>query len=287
MNNKLQLYSISEIFQILKFSIGERLILSVPVGLRRTHTYIDKFRSRGVRISKDRKSLVLDYELNKIPFKTYLEKNSSDALVFEQIVMRKEYQCILDRLEVHKIDCATIIDAGANIGLTSLYFKAFFPNAKIYALEPSSRTFEKLKRNLSANDFTDVVAIKLGLWGRNTFLKPNPSFRDGLDWAFSLTETDQHDKGIIEVITVSELLNRYHLSAIDFFKIDIEGGEASVFGPDADVDWLKYVKVIALEIHDEFDCREEIEALLERNGFVLSHSGELTIGLNKQLIGLH
>jgi hypothetical protein len=50
------------------------------------------------------------------------------------------------------------------------------------------------------------------------------------------------------------------------------------------LDWLKKVKVLAIEIHDEFDCRIDIENSLLKYGFILCQSGELTIGLNKKLV---
>ena len=285
MKQKIRLYTLQEMISLLRFSIGERLILSVPFGLRRTHGLIESFHSKGVRIRKHKENLVLEYSVNQKQFKFFVEKNSSDALVFEQIIMREEYQGILQVFKNYKIDCVNMIDAGANIGLTSIYFKAFFPNANILALEPSSGTFEKLKKNLTINDLSDVIPLKTGLWGHPTFLKPDHSFRGGLDWSFRLIETNKEDDHTIEVLSMTELVKQNQLQSIDFLKIDIEGGEVSVFGKDTDVNWLKIVKVIALEIHDEFNCREEIENLLGREGFDLSHSGELTIGVNRTLVG--
>lgn len=285
MKQKIRLYTLQEMISLLRFSIGERLILSVPIGLRKTHSLIESFHSKGVGIQKQKENLVLEYSVNQKMFKFLVEKNSSDALVFEQIIMREEYQGILQVFKNYKIDCENMIDAGANIGLTSIYFKAFFPNANILALEPSSGTFEKLKKNLTINDLSDVIPLKTGLWGHHTFLKPDHSFRGGLDWSFRLIETNKEDDHTIEVLSMTELVKQNQLQSIDFLKIDIEGGEVSVFGKDTDVNWLKIVKVIALEIHDEFNCREEIENLLIREGFDLSHSGELTIGVNRTLVG--
>ena len=124
----------------------------------------------------------------------------------------------------------------------------------------------------------------MGIWGHSTFLKPDTSFRDGLDWAFRLIETKKRDNDSIEVISITDLIKKYSLNFIDFLKIDIEGGEVSVFGEESNLQWLNVVKVIALEIHDEFDCRDNIENLLKRNGFTLSYSGELTVGVNKKFL---
>ena len=87
---------------------------------------------------------------------------------------------------------------------------------------------------------------------------------------------------MFETTTIEGLINDFNIETIDFLKIDIEGGEDEVFKDFSKINWLDKVKVIALEIHDEFDCRKHIESNLEKL-FTLSHSGELTIGINKSL----
>ena len=45
----------------------------------------------------------------------------------------------------------SIIDCGANIGMSVLYFKYFYPNVGILAFEPVGQTFEILHRNVERN----------------------------------------------------------------------------------------------------------------------------------------
>jgi len=59
---------------------------------------------------------------------------------------------------------------------------------------------------------------------------------------------------------------------------DKAAGEDDVFSEKADLAWLERVNLIAIEIHDEFDCRERIESVLRSNNFNITYSGELTIG---------
>jgi len=109
------------------------------------------------------------------------------------------------------------------------------------------------------------------------------SFRDGSDWSFRLTETQSDIGGTYPAISIPELIDQYDIEVIDFLKIDIEGGEVSVFSTESNLNWLKSVKVLAIEIHDEFNCRAVIENTLVDFGFSISHSGELTIAVNKNL----
>ena len=67
-------------------------------------------------------------------------------------------------------------------------------------------------------------------------------------------------------------------------KIDIEGAERFIFDNNNDLSFLKKTKIIAIEIHDEYNIREEIISILKENQFLLLESGELTIGINKSLL---
>ena len=40
-----------------------------------------------------------------------------------------------------------IIDAGANVGISALYYKKLYPNAEITCIEPVPQTFNNLKKN--------------------------------------------------------------------------------------------------------------------------------------------
>ena len=281
---KLRLYTFFETLQLIKYSIGHRIIESVPKGLRKTHNQIDNFYSKGIEIIKDKNDIVIEYSLNNSPYLFSLCKNSSDSDVFEQIILNKEYQTISDFFKKNKISVNSIIDAGANIGLTSIFLKASFPEAKIIALEPGPNMFKRLNKNIENNKLKNVITLQKGLWGHNTFLSPNTSFRDKLDWSFSLTESSNKMKASIEVMSATDIINEFKLDSIDLFKIDIEGGESSVFSLESNLEWLQKVKVIAIEIHDEVAPRKKIENILRESGFTLSYSGELTIGINKSLL---
>ncbi len=68
---------------------------------------------------------------------------SSDAIVLYQIFGAGEYKLATALESVN-----FILDAGANIGLASLYFLRRYPKAKIMAVEPDSANFELCRKNL-------------------------------------------------------------------------------------------------------------------------------------------
>jgi hypothetical protein len=72
------------------------------------------------------------------------------------------------------------------------------------------------------------------------------------------------------------------LPHIDILKIDIEGSEKQVFTQvGASLDFLRITRCLVIEIHDEFNCREDIYNILTANHFEISEAGEMTIAINK------
>jgi FkbM family methyltransferase len=250
----------------------------MPKTLIKNYEFVRKYSSKLV-INKKNKFFVIKHSINHFNLEFYLKINSSDPLVFEQIVLLEEYKCIINLFKELTIRPKNMIDAGANIGLTSIYFKAFYPELNIIALEPNSSVGERLSLNITKNKLKQIKLYNKGLWSKTTSLSIDNSFRDGEDWSYSVLEDLN---GNIKAVDLKSLIDSENLDIIDFIKIDIEGSEKEVF-ERGDLSWLKRTKVIAIEIHDEFDCRNHIEETLIQFGFELSHSGELTIGVNQNL----
>src|SRR5262249_32703018 len=58
--------------------------------------------------------------------------------------------------------CRTIFDIGANTGVYSLVAGSLNPEAKIYAVEPVKRVFEKLRHNIELNDL-DISCLEAAI----------------------------------------------------------------------------------------------------------------------------
>src|SRR5687767_13587638 len=67
-------------------------------------------------------------------------------------------------------DAPYILDCGANIGLSIIYFKRLFPLAEIVAFEPDPRIFQFLQENVLSFDLTKVTLINKAIWNRETVL---------------------------------------------------------------------------------------------------------------------
>jgi FkbM family methyltransferase len=278
--------SLKNKLHVLKYSIGSRLINSVPKGVKQSYEFLRWLEGQSISFKKQEGSIQFNYPIGDKAYSFAIDENSSDSDVFKQIILEGEYDYLKHLIVGHGIEVNTIVDGGANVGYTSIYLSHFFNTACIIALEPNSGTFARLTRNLELNQLKNIVCWQKGLWNKNTYLKADHTFRDQQAWSFRLEETENESEKLFEAVSIEHILSSTNWATIDLLKIDIEGGEKEVFKPDTDIDWLNQVKVIAIEIHDEFDCRGHIEQVLKDCHFELLHSGELTIGVNKVLTGI-
>ena len=212
------------------------------------------------------------------------DENHSDFNVFQQIFNFEEYKTVLSLLKLNDTSGnAVLIDCGANVGYTTAYFIHNYRFSKIYCIEPSVSNIENKKKNIDKPENADTINIMhRAISGNvNENFDLTFDFRDGLDWSFS---TSINENGSIRGITINEIVNENNLDYITLLKIDIEGAERFIFDDNVDLSFLSITKVIAIEIHDEFQIREKIYSILKKNNFHLFESGELTIGINTKLL---
>lgn len=159
-----------------------------------------------------------------------------------------------------------IIDAGANIGMSTVYFKVQYPNARITAFEPDPNAFAALKKNvIDIYGFSDIEILNKGIWKEDTEVEFTTNKADG----GSLSSC----KPGFDKIKIQTLRFRDYLAQqgnVDFLKIDIEGAESEVIIDCSDC--LNKVKYLFLEYHSfvgEEQRLSEIVNILKSNGFRL------------------
>ena len=154
-----------------------------------------------------------------------------------------------------------ILDLGANIGLSVLYFKKSYPHAQITAFEADSNIFDYLKKNIHENGFNDVQLINKAAWHENTTLQ----FRsEGADGGRAALPGDEKLVSV-EAIDIGEFMRD---KQFDFLKMDIEGAEESVL--PACKDYLAGIKFIFVEYHSKAgqkQCLDRIFTILAEAGF--------------------
>ena len=177
--------------------------------------------------------------LNGITNKITLRPNSSDVTTFKHIFAHGDYEFDIEPKP------KVIIDAGANVGLASIYFANKYTTAKIIAVELSPSNFQVLFNNTTL--YKNIEVINAGLWPKNQILKFK---EEGFSpWGYKVNNKLDGNSISIDSITILDIIEKYSIKKIDLLKIDIEGAEVELFSENYD-SWLPKVKFIMIEFHD-------------------------------------
>jgi FkbM family methyltransferase len=199
-----------------------------------------------------------------------LRLKTSDESTYLQTLMWKQYAFDLPFYP------ATIVDAGANIGMASIYFAHKYPGAKIVAIEAEASNFDMLTRN--TRPYPAIIPMHAALWNRDGEIsvgEPDPATGANGHWAF-VTRDGAGDK--VRAVTMRTLMKEMQIETVDLIKIDIEGAEKEVF---EESNWLKHVRCLMIELHDRYrpGCSEAVESAVQ--GFSKLERGETTFFLRK------
>ncbi len=146
-----------------------------------------------------------------------------------------------------------IIDCGANIGTSCLFFRKSFPEARIIAIEADPEIFETLKGNLRRNNLdSGIEFINKAVWINNDGVSFTPDGADG-----GSIKPGVNNGIAIPSIRLRDLLKNHH---VDFLKIDIEGAENDVL-PDC-ADSLSNVDHMFIEYHSRSRDVQRLDELL-------------------------
>jgi FkbM family methyltransferase len=176
----------------------------------------------------------------------WLRGQTVDLVVFYQVIQAHEYGIpgshadeLRQRYEalVRSAQEVLIIDCGANIGLSSVWYAREFPSAKIVAVEPDPSNLEIASRNIAA--YPNVKLVAGAVWDKPT--KVNIVNPEAEPWKFRV----QEGEGSTPCFTIDQLSEG---NSILIVKIDIEGSEKELFR--SNTDWMDRTSCIAIELHD-------------------------------------
>jgi FkbM family methyltransferase len=185
----------------------------------------------------------------------YIRDDPSDREVYDGVFGRREYAVDMPEPQL-------IVDAGAHIGLASVFFARRYPKATIVALEPDAQNFALLQRNTKG---LSVKCYNVGLWSSDTCLR---IVNDGAaSWSFRVIEDFD---GPIEAVTVDWIIRKH--GRIDCLKMDIEGSEVAVFQHSRG--WIGTIQTLIVELHDKEPgaraCKDALKYAI--NGYRFKHS---------------
>ena len=201
--------------------------------------------------------------------------------------IKKKLNLSFDEIYKKKFKNPIIFDVGANKGQSIKFFTQVFENPKIYAFEPSPKTFGFLKKFVDHLESNEISIFQIGIGDKEQIIdfyesmlsetstfslpdqnseylkKKNRVLFQNVESAFTSIPT--------RVTTIDAFLNENKVERIDVLKIDVEGFELEVIRGAQQALRGGRVKIVQFERHAD-DMREDtypiIHNLLDSAGFV-------------------
>jgi FkbM family methyltransferase len=140
----------------------------------------------------------------------------------------------------------TFLDVGANIGIYTLHAsRRLGPGGKVHAFEPTSETNVILTHNIAKNHLVNVECHQVALAEHSGILYLVAGDRPASNSTAESAE-QAHSGVSIPATTLDEFCAQQAVLAIDFIKVDIEGGELAFFKGGREA-LLKHKPVILFE----------------------------------------
>jgi FkbM family methyltransferase len=171
----------------------------------------------------------------------WLRPFAGDLFVFYEVLYDRCYELPNKLLAPEAV--RSIVDCGANIGLTSLFLASRYPNATVYALEPDPANFAMLKQNVCEEKrIIPINAAVVGVPRRSVRFSANkPAWGNRIEVNGTGAE--------VPALTILQICDMFKVAWLDLVKIDIEGAEREVF------DHAKFLPRVGLgliELHGDY-----------------------------------
>lgn len=226
-------------------------------------------------------------------FSQYI-RNKNDLNTLRQIFIKEEYKFErnINRSIYSKYKNITddkkiplIIDCGANICASVNYFYLNFPKAEIVGIEPDEINYDLCKKNNLNNK--KIKILNRALSNERFVYSLERKSQDGRSSFIKYEKNEINENKLPKTIIMEDVILNYNINKYTPFliKIDIEGHEKKLF--ESNTDWMKYFKIIIIELHDWMLPNENIsetfyKALKENLiNYEIYNFGENTLVINK------
>jgi FkbM family methyltransferase len=216
------------------------------------------------------------------------------ALAISKIIWSLEKVIFYPKLEqVYKelnLSSATgrlvVFDVGANKGQSIDFFMGIYLDPKIYAFEPSKKTFAKLNSKLKESLQKDVSLFQMGLGTfpgeinfhesildeNSTFVLPNKNsrYQKKKNMALFQKSNNAFITTSVQITTLDDFIQVNEINQIDILKIDVEGFEYEVLLGANIALQEKRIKVVQFERHQNDMHKDNFPAInefLKMHGF--------------------
>jgi FkbM family methyltransferase len=180
----------------------------------------------------------------------------ADAFIRSEVFEHECYRLPFERSP------ETILDLGANIGLTAIYLVRTFPSAALACVEPIERNLKILARNLELNDVrATIIPAAVDIDDGYVLMETFPADYDHRIAASRDTQSSLE----VPAVSVRTIMRQLNWDRIGLVKMDIEGHEEILLTQNCD--WLNRTDAICMEYHHH--CAEtQLAGIASRFGFL-------------------
>lgn len=169
------------------------------------------------KISKSNKYFTFNFMYNGLNFPFYAD-NRMDIVGLYEVFVLNEYDLGFNYEQKPKI----ILDLGANVGDTAIYYHLSFPDAEVYSVEASPITYKKLVKNSKYSNKIKTYNIAIGPKGVNElYLNISPSHIG----SSIITRKNQTEKILVSSTSLNDFIINNKIERVDILKFDLEGAE--------------------------------------------------------------
>lgn len=201
--------------------------------------------------------------VNGRPFR--YRNGTGDAFVLYECVLRGRKAAYFSKNLPARDSVRTIVDVGANVGASALFWKAKYPAARLLCFEPVPENFALLSQNLAGYGSTECHNEGLGSADAQLELIASPGA--GNEGGWSLYQRGQKGGEARKTVTIRHSgarLAELGVEKIDILKVDTEGHEREILrGLGTEI--LERTRYITGELHGERDF--ELLDWLEQSGY--------------------
>jgi FkbM family methyltransferase len=164
----------------------------------------------------------------------------------------------------------TVIDIGAHVGVFTIWAAAQFPTSRLVSVEPSPESFAILRKNCEDNRLTNVDLLQSacgGYTGTSQLYSRGPASMNTLYTSDALNSSFRAVCSV-PVISLDDLLERFHIERPSLLKLDCEGAEYEILMNASDA-VLRRLSHIVMEYHLRLNTEspQHLAHFLNEKGF--------------------
>jgi len=166
-----------------------------------------------------------------------------------------------------------IFDVGAYTGLMSLLAAAVNSKAQIFAFEPLEAQFQYLKRNISINNFDNIIIpVQKAVSDKESLVKINIAFCPFLPSSASIISdhhnvTDIKEQVMVNTITIDSFVKERNIDKVDLVILNVETAEPNVLNGMTETT-QEHHPIFIIEVHPDIRVEGFLQDYFLLHGYV-------------------